>query len=195
MIELTQRSSLFTPIRLGVIGALGVLTLLINLATGTVVVLATGVIAAGGVVMATFQPMMMVLSRLILPRFGSATLVGTVYGVLALGVPILGPPGFLPKLVITLAAGLATDGIFQLFRNQHRRAAVVASIGSAYTTFLIMLAAFTLVLPENIPTIFTKTPMLIGALVAVLPLGALGGYLGWLIFDRIKERELILRLR
>lgn len=192
-----NQSSLFSPARLGTIGALGTLLLIINLGTGTLVVLVTGVMAAGVLLMTFFAPMMYVISRLIINRFGAGILVGLVYSVIALGFPIMGPPGFVPKLLTGVGYGLITDTVFALLRHREKIASVMAGLLDNLLGMGILLATFKLFLP---PTISEKTfklllgklPMFIAALII---LGGVGGFVGWLIYNGIRNRAIVRRLQ
>lgn len=192
-----RTSSIFAPARLGAIGALGVLLLVINLASGTLLVMATGVMAVGAVLMAFFGPMIFAVSRLVIRRFGAATLVGLVYSVIALGSPIMGPPGFVPKVFMGVGTGLATDAVFTLLHRRERIASVTAGIVSNFLGMAILLATFKLFLP---PAMSEKTfGMLVGNLPLVIPmfvvLSGIGGFVGWLIYNGIRNRAIIRRLK
>jgi hypothetical protein len=192
-----RKSSIFAPARLGAIGALGVLLLIINLASGTLVVMTTGVMASGFLLMAILGPMMFVASRLIIGRFGAATLVGLVYSVIALGFPIMGPAGFVPKLLIGVGDGLAADAVFAVLHRREKTASVIAGILSNLSGMAILFITFKLFLP---PAMLEKTSeMLLGNLSMVIAmlvlLSGIGGFLGWLIYNKIRNRAIIRRLQ
>lgn len=191
------KSSIFAPARLGAIGALGVLLLLINLGTGTLIVLVTGVMAAGAFLMTFLGPMMYVVSRLIIGRFGAGTLVGLVYSVIALGFPIMGPPGFIPKLFTGIGYGLITDAVFALCQRREKIASVTAGILDNLLGMGILLVTFKLFLPpamseKTFKMMLGKLPMFIAVLII---LGGVGGFVGWLIYSGIRNRAVIRRLQ
>lgn len=191
------KSSIFTPVRLGAIGALGVLLLLINLGTGTLVVLVTGIMAAGAFLMTFFGPMMYVISRLIIGRFGTGTLAGLVYSLIALGFPIMGPPGFVPKLLTGIGYGLITDAVFAIWQRKEKIASMIAGILSDLLGMGILLVTFRVFLPPAISEktfalFLGKLPMVIVLLVI---LGGAGGFVGWLIYNEIRNRAIVRRLQ
>jgi hypothetical protein len=185
--------SLFNPVKLGAIGALGILILVVNLLTGTLVVMATGIMASGAFLMMILGPLLYVLSRLILPKFGAATLVGLVYGVASLAFPIMGPPGFFPKLIIAAGEGFGVDIVFLIIKNKDKLASIIAGLVGDYLAMFFLVGSFKLFLPPAVSEGFLK--MLPAVLIAILFLGTLGGYLAWLIFQKIKDRKVIVKLQ
>lgn len=190
-----KKDRFITPIRLGAIGALAVLLLLVEMVIALPIILATGVIGAAGFIMLLLGPMILVLSRLILNRFGSATLVGLVFGILVLGLPVLGPPGFIFKLLIMLVAGLGADIGFVFLRNHENQSALLSGVISAYLVAAMVFGTFKLFLPTNVPNVFSNPTAVIVLVILLTPLGLLAGYFARKIYDLIKDREIIQRVR
>lgn len=189
--------SIFNPMQLGAIGALGVLLLLINFGSGTLIVLITGIMASGAFLMAFFGPLMYVVSRLTINRFGSSTLVGLVYSIIALGFPIMGPPGFFPKILTGIGYGLVTDVVFSLCSRRKKLASTTAGALSDLFGMAILLITFKVFLPSDISAktlalFMGKLPIVI---VLLMILGGIGGYVGWLIHNGIQNRAIVRKLQ
>jgi len=107
--------------------------------------------------------------------------------------PALGPPGFLPKVVINIGYGITYDLIMFSLRKHE----LIASMLSGLIAFAIILLHmnfwFSLMLPVPVATKFAE--ILVTASILTVPLSPLGGLTGWIIFSKIKERSLIKRLR
>jgi len=78
---------------------------------GNVIVVLTGIPFAG-VTNVIIMPMLFILCRLIVRKFGAVTLMGFIYGILALPLPSAGPPGFFPKILLMAFMGLIFDIVF-----------------------------------------------------------------------------------
>lgn len=189
----SQAESIFRPVQLAVAAAMGVLILLVNLAIGVPIIEATGIPASGGFVMYFFFTLITVFTRLVFNRFGGATLAAFIFSVLALAAPILGPPGFLPKIILAVVFGLLVDVSFVIFPNNEKAASILAGLLYPYVGLGAILLIFYLFLP----------PEPFAALLSVVPiflainwiLGILGGLTGWWIYDRIRNRAVIQRIQ
>lgn len=179
--------------RLGAISALGVLLFIINALTGMLIVLATGIPAGGAVIMLFIVPMMLVLYAFLIPLFPSCTIASLVWGILALAVPILGPPGFLPKIIITIAFGLGCDIPMFFLRKREKLATVISSWGSTYSGAIVNAIIFILFLPSEL--IAKALPLFWPVMGLIVVFSPLGGLCGWKIFDKIRERAIVVRLR
>jgi len=107
--------------------------------------------------------------------------------------PALGPPGFLPKVVINVGYGAVYDLIMFSLRRHTLLASMLSGLIAFATILLHMNFWFSLILPITVAQKFSE--ILITALILTVPLAPLGGLVGWLVFSRIKERNLIKRLR
>lgn len=114
-------------------------------------------------------PMMMLLvTRLVVDRFGTLILYEGVWGLLAsMALPAsYGLPGLL-KMIPAIAHGLTLDTLMSLFRNYHRlRLAVTGVVGGAVNTLLLMLVRIAFGMPWSKATkVFLGVNLATGALV------------------------------
>jgi hypothetical protein len=185
--------SIFRPIQLAAAASLGVLIFLLNLATGTLIVQATGIPVSGGFVMFFLFTAVAVFARLIFGRFGGATLAAIVFGVLGLGAPVLGPPGFFPKVIIVLVLGLLVDISFALVRNKPKVSSMLAGILVCYAGLGAILLIFKVFLPPQPYAAFFKiVPYFLAVNWAE---GIVGGLLGWFIYNKLKDRQVVRRVQ
>jgi hypothetical protein len=180
--------------RLASASAMGVLLFIINVASGLLIVMATGIPLAGAVVMAFIVGILWALTALIIPLFPSVTIMTFVYGVLALPTPISGPPGFVPKILVTVSAGITVDIIMLLLRKRNEKVGVVtASAIGAIVAMAVFGATFYLFLPE---TVLKKFLPVFPILFAISVIEAIpGAYVGYKIFQKIRTRSIVVRLR
>jgi hypothetical protein len=127
----------------------------------------------------------------------SSTISGVVYGILALPLPLSGPPGFLPKVVIGLSTGLAADLVFRFFVNRptfHRLGSVL--MGAAAQTVLgVELAIFGLLL--SIPGIdkYVQLQFSLVGMVATVAGGGFSGLLGWYVYAALRDSGVVRRIQ
>lgn len=173
-------------------GSLGVLLLVLALA-GSTVTAVTGVPGAGGIINIFISGAMFAFCCLLLKQFGSATLMGVIYGICAIPLPLLGTPGFLPKIVIGTLAGLIADCLYALLKRHER---IAAPVIGAFSQIFIGLSILGLGLLFSLPGIekFLKILSPI-ALVSSLLFGAAAGYVGYLIFSRLRETAVVRKIQ
>ena len=192
MSRATERGRHGVPVVLAVVAGFGVLFTLINFATGAAIATAVGVPAAGGVVMFFLLPAVILLFRHILNRFYAATLVLGVFGFVALATPILGPPGFLPKVLIALAFGMIIDGAYNVTAFLGDRLVLrsaIAGIAFGYAGCAVIYLVFMCFLPPEPFEAFKKLLKLY--LVLNLFEGALGGATAAYLYRKVEKRPAI----
>jgi hypothetical protein len=184
----------WTLTKLIVAGSFGALILIVALlASGLVAV--TGLPLTGGIIGALVEPMLQLLLAHIINLFGAVTIASFVLSILALPTPYIGPPGFLPKLVIIVVGGFLIDLMYLVLKRWDRRGASVIIGGVMRIYFLFAIVGIGRIF--NIPGIdqaaqvFTSPLLIIGAVIE----GVVGGYLGWAIYFRIKETSIVLRIK
>lgn len=172
--------------------SLGAITIILSLPGMSLnVIIGTGF---GGVINAFIGVMMLVVSILVFKTFGAATLVYLTYGVLGLPLPVLGTPGFLPKILIGLLIGLTADVVFLLSRRYERLAAFLAAGSSAVVGGLLVIGfslAFALPGVEKLVKAFLlPTPVVI-----MFILAGLFGLLGLFIYKKLENTAVVLRIQ
>lgn len=188
-----KQKSLFHPKYLGILAVLGALLILINLMTGTFIVMATGIFVAGAFVMFSIHSFFLAFTRLLIKRFWSATIMSTVIAVLALATPIVGPPGFAPKIPILILIGLSTDIVFSFLKKRELLASIIFGLVYGLITPVLVVLAFKLFLPPPAVEKFLKIfPILLGIAWAE---GILGGYIAYTVYKKIESYPLIRRIQ
>ena len=138
-------------------------------------------------------PMMIAICGLIIPVFPSCTVAMTVWIILALSVPIMGPPGFLPKLIVGIGVGFAGDILFMFLRRKDKLTSVLGGLLVDIVGIALAGLIFYFFLPQELAMKFIQ--LIPVAFVLAVILGPLGGLTGWKIFDKIRDRAIVARLR
>lgn len=172
-------------------GAMGVLLAFTAFLEAPINVL-TGIPGAGGIIGSFFELVVFVLGILIIKRFGAGAIIGTVAGIIALPLPILGSPGFIMKVVFGLVFGLLFD-VFYLFFKRYGRWGIV--LASSLVT-LVFSVSFTLMISIlNIPGMdFSSNIFFIFTAIFVIE-AALGSFVGWHIYKKIEKTTIIRRIQ
>ena len=173
-------------------GSLGVLSLLLQL-PATALVGFIGIPLIGGLINIFIARTIESLTILTIDKFGAATLQNLVVGILAIPFLYMGPPGFLPKLIIVLLNGLIIDILFLFGKN--KKISAMLSIGIASLLFGLYYVQigryFAIPGIEETAKIFLSPLMMLGTFMA----GATSGYLGWVIYNKIKKTAIVKRIQ
>lgn len=179
--------------RLSAVAALGVLGFIINVGIGLPIIMATGIPAGAFPVILFVFPVMVILCGLIIPLFPSCTIAMAVWLTLALSVPIMGPAGFFPKIIVGISAGLSADILFLFLKEKRKLLGTIGGAGVDIAALLITVVIFSIFLPPNMSSKFTE--LLPKAFILALLLGPIGGIIGQKIFEKIQNRAIVVRLR
>lgn len=183
----------WTTTQLIAAGALGVLMTLISI-PGSLIAVAVGIPGAGVILNGIVLPLFAVFSLLLIRNFGTAAIVGGIYGFLILPLPIGGPPGFLAKSFLWLIVGLILDTLWAFSPRKGKLAVLLTSgFGSlaAFVLFITMLLFFNVPGGEKFAS-FAKSPIV--ALVIIL-WGTAGGFAGWLIYKKLENTSVVKRIQ
>jgi len=183
----------WTTTKLIAAGSLGALRLITAL-PGAAIAGVTGIPFLSGAINFLSAGILYSITCLIIPKFGAATLMASIFSILAIPLPLMGPPGFLPKVILGAVYGLLADIVFLFLKKKKRLASVaIGSISSAFAPIVSLGLGYYLGLPGAIDLIkmFFKLEIFIsGAIV-----GAIAGYLGWLIYSKIENTTIIKRVQ
>lgn len=175
------------------VGGLGAVTVVLSL-FGAAINAISGISGLGGILNIFVFSMMAALCCLLIDKFGSATLMGLIFSICAIPVPVLGPPGFLPKILIGIAFGSSADMIYMLLKRNKKIAAIAIGIISAYVTlFLILWLGSLFSIPgihESKETFLTLPVIFGGGIYA-----AFSGYVGYLVYTKLKDTAVVKRIR
>lgn len=175
------------------IGSLAVLDVVLAL-FGAGINAVTGIPLMGGVLNNLVENGITVLCCLIMDQFGAATILKFVLGILQIPLPIAGTPGFVPKVLILVIGGLIADVLYlALKRNRVIASLIIGGLPQIYYIFAVVQLGRLFGMPgvEETARIILSPLLVVGATVE----GAIGGYLGWLIYCRIKDTAMVVRVR
>ncbi|MBN2502145.1 MAG: hypothetical protein JXB38_15280, partial [Anaerolineales bacterium] len=128
----------WTTTKLIAAGSFGVLAFVLALFEAGIVA-ATGFALAGGVLGALLEPAIRLLCCHVIDRFGSATIMGLILGLLAIPIAFQGPPGFVPKVITQLIGGIGTDLMYLLLKRKKILAsAVIGGVNRIIYLLLIL---------------------------------------------------------
>lgn len=173
-------------------GSLGVMyTVLIIL--GSSISTIVGVPIIGGLINVLFGSIVFAFSCLVIRKFGSATITGLIYGITALPLPVLGAAGFLPKIIIGFGGGLVADAVFLIFRKNDKIAApMLGGFSETAIGALIIIFGFIFGLPIA-PLLLKLFKQWLAY--ADFVIGAIGGLLGFLIYNNLRNTTVVRRLQ
>lgn len=176
------------------VGSLTVLEVLLELAASTIT-MATGIMFASGVLTGIVRPLFIVNSLLIIDKFGVAFIFMTLSGFLTLPTALSGPPGFLPKLPILMSLGLIQDLIYAGLNRKNRLTAALTAgvVDNIYSAFVLIGVGRLLNVP-GIDKALTILPLPMFVVVVSL-MGVVGGYLGYLVYQKIKDTTVAKRIQ
>lgn len=180
----------WTTTQLIACGALGVLTLILTL-PGVFVSVVLQIPGSSGLFAGVIGAAMAVLITFIFKKFGAATLVFSIYGILAIPTPI-GPPGFLPKVLAFLITGVILDVVYLFLKNETKTAAIVIGSISLVMSSTIFVLLYLVFIPQ-LASVYTSIFYILLPFATVM--GSIGGMLGYLVYNKIKKTTTIIRIQ
>lgn len=190
----------WTTTKLIAAGSVGVAMLILSLAGG-VLNMATGISGSGGIINIFVHGGLTTFVVLVVRQFGSATIAWLVLTVLAIPLPIIGPPGFLLKILNGLFIGICADITFLLLKRRERLASIVVggmstiSAGATLFAMLVFLKINWLLIAEKVSELLLTFPGVSILLVFSFIAGMPAGYLGWIVYDKLKNTATIRRIQ
>jgi hypothetical protein len=183
----------WTTTKLIAAGSLAVLTVVFQL-FGAGITAVTGIPLAGGIINGFLSPATRMICLFAVDQFGAATIMGAILGLLNLPLPISGTPGFLPKVPIVIIGGVIADALYQALK---RNKLIASLINGALVNVYGMLAFVKVGRLFNMPGVEQTAKLAYSpiAIVAILLMGAIGGYLGYVIYQKIKDTALVKRIQ
>jgi len=176
-----------------VTGSLSILSVLL-LMIGSTIAVVTGVPLAGGFINVLIHPIMTVLVLLIIDNFGSGILYQSIIGLFSIFLPMAGTPGLILKLPLYLIAGILNDGIYISLKNKKRMSSmIVGGVNQLYFLFGIVFMGKLVNMPgiEKTIDLFLNPLMVVATLLA----GTIGGYIGYFIYNKIKNTTVVKRIQ
>lgn len=184
----------WTTTKLMASGSLAVLDVILEL-MASVITLVTGIAMASGVLTIFIRPLLVVNCLLLVDGFGAAFIFMIINSILTLPLALSGPPGFLPKIPILVGLGLIQDLLYLILKRYNRQIAalVIGGVDAVYSAFAVILVGRLLNVPgiDKVAT-FLPLPLFIAVLFSM---GAIGGYLGYLVYQKIKGTAVVRRIQ
>jgi len=155
----------------------------------------TGFLPASGVIGVFAESCILALTPLIVTLFGSSTLTGLVFAVLVLPLPVMGPPGFFPKILIGLLMGFSSD-LIRIFIRKRKKVATITAGAITQVTFAVILWIFMQYgIITYLPKLFLTISGLLIAVIICVICGSIGGFLAWGIYNKIKNTNVVKRIQ
>lgn len=174
------------------IGGLGALTAVLSLAGGAINVI-SGIPGLGAITNIFVYCMMFALCCLIFDKFGSATIMGFVFSICAMPIPVVGPPGFLPKILIIVAYGFVADIMYTLLRRNKKIAAISVGLSEWVVPLILIPIGLQLSIPgmEKLAELVFSLPFILFGIAYT----AFSGYVGYLVYKKLKDTAVVRRIQ
>lgn len=173
-------------------GSFGILSLVLQL-PGVTIPAITG-IPMSSVINMFIAPVFIVMCLFVIDKFGAATIMLSVFGILALPLPLAGTPGFFPKVLIFIIGGLFADLIYYFFKkNKVFVSVLIGILIPIYLGLGVYFVGNILGMPglKQAAKFSFSPPMILISLLLVSG----GGYLGYLIYNKIKNTSIVKRIQ
>lgn len=139
-------------------------------------------------------PAVLIPALFIIDKFGAAAIGTTILAILDLPTTLLGPPGFLPKVLLGLTVGIFMDILYLIFKRRGRLAAFSIAIGAisiSEISYTLMLRVFSLPGWEKLLRLLFSSL----GLGFVLTHGTIGAFIGLAILRRIRNTAIVKRIQ
>jgi len=179
------------------VGGLGAVTVVLSL-FGAAINVISGISGLGAIVNIFVFCVMLVFCCLIIDKFGSATLMGLIFSICAIPVPVLGPSGFLPKVLMGIAFGFAADMIYMLLKRNKKIATIGIGIISSYVIgFLLVWLGSLFSIPgiHELKETFLTFPVILPVILVITIYSAFSGYVGYLIYKKLENTAIVRRIQ
>ncbi|MDD4989880.1 MAG: hypothetical protein PHW31_01055 [Candidatus Pacebacteria bacterium] len=161
---------------------------------GSIVYSIVGFPGASAIITSFTTPIMFALVVLLIRKFGAGTIAGLVYYTLGLPLGTGGGPGFLPKILVGLVAGIIADAILLSLKNKEKIAAPAVAVASQLIIGLMVAGLCKLFSVPGIDkfiSLFLKPITFIAAII----IGIIDGLVAYLIYNRLKNTAVVKRIQ
>lgn len=182
----------WTTTKLAATGALAALRIVLSL-PGMTLAAITGNSIMQGFINFPIIGITWAIVPLIIRRFGALTLWATIVSIIAIPLPLWGPPGAVIKVLYGLFYGISGDLIFFALRKNERLAAFFVAGFNGFFPVTDWLLWSLLNLPgEAAAAKVFLSPVLIFVFVLI---DGLFGLVGWFIYSKLRRTAVILRIQ
>ena len=169
----------------------GAMIFVIGFALGSAIIAITGIPATGSLLNMLLAVLIGVVGIKVVGKFGAATLILTIEGILSVPTIINGPPG-IHKILMLFTLGLIIDIVLSATKRSNKGFILAGSMAGLLAVLFIFLSLVFLGLPGADELQKILIPLL--AVNAVL--GAIGAYLGlWLYDKKLKNKPFIKQMQ
>jgi hypothetical protein len=188
-----EKKEKWTTTKLIAAGSLGVLLFVLEIIPASINTIAPSTAFAGPLLTFIYSVMIIVCLFLI-KEFAASIIMFAIYGILSIPFFLVGPPGFLLKVPVSMVAGLIADLLYLPLRRKKYMVPIIIP-GIILNYFAIVMVELAKLF--NIPgmeaiTKVVYTPVI---LFGNLAFGAIGGYLGYIIYKKIKNTAVVKRIQ
>lgn len=183
----------WTKTQLLTIALLAVVTMMFLL-LGAGINFITGISQPQAIIKHIIMGLMFPFIPLLIRKYGSVTLYALITALLILPIPLLEPPGFLPKFILGVTYGIIAEIIYLILHRYERLAAM--AIGAVMVTLWVPLEIVSLTMFEGSLLVLVIKPYLSFEYILVaLVVGSVLGFMSWLIYNKIRSTPLVIRIQ
>lgn len=178
---------MFNTKELTFIGLMGALMFILSFLFGSVLNIATGNPAASGFITQFIQGIILAIALLTVKKFGTATYMWLIYGILAVPTNMFGGLPGMYKVLVTLILGIIMD--LGMFWTKYTKKSLILSGGMAYAFLIPLMILFYQIL--NVPG--AELVLKYWHIMFIIFFGefVFGVWIGLKIFNRIKNKKTI----
>lgn len=160
-------------------GVFGATAFVMAFALGAGIIVATGIPATGGLANILVAVLILTIGGQLSPKFGFMTLTSSILFLLAIPTVIGGPLG--PYKLIT---GLAVGLTFDIVLATAGRKRLGFTVGGSMAAMVSIVSIYLLLLWLKVPAVERLAPLVVPLAAAQGVLGAIGGLVGYEVFQR-----------
>lgn len=183
----------WTTTKLIAAGSFGALRLVLSL-PGVVLAAITGIPFLQGAINFPIIAIMFAITPLVIGEFGAVIVMALVVNILAIPLPLIGPPGFLPKIVVGVAYGIVADIVYALLKRNKKLAAI--AVGAVIDGFAPVID-FSMWSLLSVPGAAEAARVFLSPIYIVIGFmfGGVFGYIAWFIYTKLRNTTVIKRIQ
>jgi hypothetical protein len=175
------------------VGSFAVLIAVLEIGGG-VIAAVTGIPGTSGVIDSFVEEILIVVALFTVNQFGTATITRTILGVLVLPLPVIGIPGFLPKVGIAAIVGIVADLLYFSLKRRKKLASFIVGGASEVCYLFTMIGIGRQFRMPGIEKMVYLMFSPLGVVGAVL-VGGFSGYFGYVFYNKIKDSTVVRRIQ
>jgi hypothetical protein len=185
---MVKMSKKFSTKELIFIAVMSAFLFAVNFSIGSWVIVISGIPGSSVFVTGITNLIVVTFVALSLKRFGSITLLYFIYGILSLPTNMNGgPPGFVWKVPIMALTALSMESVFH-FMGYTKKSFIFSLPALAASGLLLYLGAYYFL---GMPEFETIAKVWLVMLVVVMIMGCIGIQIGFLLYNKLKDKPLL----